>query len=101
MWAWPRRLDPVLVGTPVQEIEGHTIETILATSDLKLSVRVAPGPKSGKGHSVGKHEDKHKDEQERKRQSNGQVPPGTRISPKEPRGKHSAPEPDEPEKDEK
>lgn len=47
---------------------------------------------------MGKHDDKNKDEQERKQQSNGQVSPGTRISPKEPEGKHSKPEPEEDEK---
>jgi hypothetical protein len=47
---------------------------------------------------VGKHDDRNKDEEERKQQSNGQVPPGTRISPKDPKGKHSVPEADEDEK---
>jgi hypothetical protein len=50
---------------------------------------------------MGKHYDREKEEEERRRQGDGQVPPGTWISPKEPRGKHSTPEPDEPEKDEK
>ena len=48
---------------------------------------------------MGKHEDRNKDEQERKQQSNGQVLPGTRISPKDPQGKHSAPEPEEEEEE--
>jgi hypothetical protein len=47
---------------------------------------------------VGKHDDRKKDEEEKKQQSNDQVPSGTRVSPKDPEGKHSAPEPDEDEK---
>jgi hypothetical protein len=50
--------------------------------------------------AVGKHYDKNKEEDEKKWRDNGQVSPGTVVSPKEPRGKHSAPELDEPEKDE-
>lgn len=49
---------------------------------------------------MGKHYDKDKEEAERKQQSNGKIPPGIRVSPKDPQSKHSAPEPDEPEEDE-
>lgn len=52
------------------------------------------------GAAVGKHHDKDKEEDERKRQSNGQVPADTWVSPKDPPGRHSAPEPNEPEEDE-
>jgi hypothetical protein len=44
---------------------------------------------------VGKHDDKDKEEDERKQQGNGQVSADTRISPKDPEGKHSEPEDDE------
>jgi hypothetical protein len=44
---------------------------------------------------VGKHDDKDNEESERKQQSNGQVSADTRISPKDPEGKHSKPEDDE------
>ncbi len=44
---------------------------------------------------MSKHEDKGKDEDEKTRQSNGQVPTGTPVSPEEPKGKHSAPDPKE------
>jgi hypothetical protein len=68
------------------------------TGDLGLSIEAllaCSAWSSGRGYPVGKHEDRPKDEQEKKQQSNGQVPPGTRISPKDPQGKHSAPDPDE------
>ena len=39
---------------------------------------------------MGKHDDKQRDEDERKQQSNGQPPPGTQISRKESEGRHSA-----------
>jgi hypothetical protein len=44
---------------------------------------------------VGKHDDRKKNEDERKQQSNGQPPTGTRITPNEPDGRHSAPEENE------
>ncbi|MGH3846871.1 MAG: hypothetical protein ACRDR6_29740 [Pseudonocardiaceae bacterium] len=44
---------------------------------------------------MGKHDDKDKEEDERKQQGNGQVSADTRISPKDPEGKHSEPEDDE------
>jgi hypothetical protein len=44
---------------------------------------------------VGKHYDKNKEEEERKRQGDGQVPPDTWVSPKDPRGKHGTSEPEE------
>ena len=43
---------------------------------------------------MSKHEDKQRNEDEKKQQSNDQPPPGTSFSPKEPEGKHSAPESD-------
>jgi len=43
---------------------------------------------------VGKHYDKSKEEEERKRQGDGQVPPDTWVSPKDPRGKHGTSEPE-------
>jgi hypothetical protein len=46
---------------------------------------------------VGKHHDKDKEEDERRQQGNGRVPPGTVVSPKDPQGKHSAPEAEDPE----
>lgn len=49
---------------------------------------------------MGKHHDKDAEEDERKRQGDGQVPAGTGVSPKEPRGKHSAPDPEESDADE-
>ncbi|MGH3798905.1 MAG: hypothetical protein ACRDTD_02010 [Pseudonocardiaceae bacterium] len=47
---------------------------------------------------MGKHDDQNKEEDERKQQNNGQVPADTRVTPKEPEGKHSAPESEEDEK---
>lgn len=44
---------------------------------------------------MGKHDDRDKEEAERKQQGNGQVPADTRISPKDPESKHSEPEDDE------
>jgi len=48
--------------------------------------------------AVGKHDDKNKEEDERKQQGNGQVPADTRISPKDPQGRHGASEPEDDEK---
>jgi hypothetical protein len=50
---------------------------------------------------VGKHHDKGKEEDERKQQGNGQVPAGTRVSPNDPQGRRSTPEPDESQENEK
>lgn len=47
---------------------------------------------------MGKHYDEHKEEEERKQQGNGQVSPGTPVSPEDPKGRHGASEPEEDEK---
>jgi hypothetical protein len=92
----PVTLDGVLALA--REVGPHSRRRFWGAGGLDLGLEVVFGLRSGRGYPVGKHEDKHKDEQEKKQQSNGQVPPGTRISPKEPKGKHSAPDPDEEEK---
>lgn len=38
---------------------------------------------------MGKHDDRNKDEEERKQQGNGQVARGTQISRDDPEGRHS------------
>ena len=43
---------------------------------------------------MAKHYDQDKERNEQKRQSNGEVPRDAVIPPKEPEGKHSAPEDD-------
>lgn len=40
---------------------------------------------------MGKHHDKDKEEDERRQQGNGRVPPDTWVSRKDPEGRHSAP----------
>ncbi|MGH3771872.1 MAG: hypothetical protein ACRDRW_10820 [Pseudonocardiaceae bacterium] len=49
---------------------------------------------------MGKHYDKDGEEGDRRRLGDGQVPPDTWVSLEDPQGRHSEPEPDEPQEGE-